>query len=99
MSIPVRRTDTLKKRIYTPDEAKTIILKKKQVDIDIVSGESGEDFAVFFYPTSGVKNMNLKTLVANVAQLLDLDKPYGNISSIRVEKHKNKTAVRIGWSA
>jgi len=98
MSIPVKRTDTLKKRIYTPDEAKTWLLKKKQVDAEIVSGESGETFAVFFFPTSGVKNVNLKQLVANVAQLLDVDKPYANISSIRVEKYKGKTAVRIGWS-
>lgn len=99
MSIPTKRTDTLKKRIYTTDEAKTWLLKKKQVDAEIVSGESGETFAVFFFPTAGAKNVNFKKLVANVAQLLDVDKPYANISSIRFEKYKNKTALRIGWSA
>ena len=99
MSIPVRRTDTLKKRIYTNDEAKKWLLKKKEVDAEIVSGETGESFAVYFFLSKGVKNINFKKLVGNVAQLLDLDKPYAAISSIRFEKYKGKSALRIGWSS
>ena len=99
MSIPARRGDTLKKQVFSRDEAKMWLLKKKQIDSEIVSGESGEAFAVYFFPTPDAKNANLKKLIGNVAQLLDLDKPYANISSIRFEKYRNKTALRIGWAS
>lgn len=99
MSIPAKRGDTLKKQVYNYEQAKTWLLTKQQVDAEIVQGELGESFAVYFYPSSGVKNINFKKLVGNVAQLLDLDKPYSNISSIRLEKYKAKTALRIGWTA
>ena len=99
MSIPVKKTDTLKRRVYTPEDAKEWLRVKQQVDAEIVSGETGESFAVLFYPSSGARNINFKKLVGNVAQLLDLDKPYADISSIRLEKYKGKTALRIGWSS
>lgn len=99
MSITRKRTDTLKHKIYTHDEAKSWLLKKQKIDAEIVSGETGESFAVFFYPTPGAKNVNFKKLVGNVAQLLDLDKPFASISSIRLAKYRNKTALRIGWSS
>lgn len=93
-----RQTRSLKKRVYNYEETKRWLLKKKQVDAEITPGETGEAFAVYFYPTQGAKSVNFKMLVANVAQLLDLDKPYSGISSIRLEKFKNRTALRIGWA-
>jgi hypothetical protein len=99
MSIPAKREESLKRHIYTRDEAKLWLQTKQQVDAEIVSGDTGESFAVYFFPSQGVKNVNFKKLVGNVAQLLDLDKPYANISSIQLVKYKNKTALRIGWSS
>jgi hypothetical protein len=90
---------SLKKKIYNYDQVKTWLLRKKQVDAEIVAGEGGESFAVYFYPTKGAKSIDFKWLTANVAQLLDLDKPYSSISSIRLEKYRTKTALRIGWTA
>lgn len=97
MSLDTRGKQSLKKKIYNYDQVKTWLLRKKQVDAEIVAGDTGEAFAVYFYPTKGAKNVDFKGLVANVAQLLDLDKPYSGISSIQLQKYKNKTAIRIGW--
>ena len=98
MSLSSRREkESLKKKIYNYDQVKTWLLKKKNIDAEIVAGETGEAFAVYFYPTKGARNTEFKKLVANVAQLLDLDKPYSGIFSIRLENYKGKTALRIGW--
>ena len=90
---------SLKKKIYQYDEVRTWLQQKKRVRSEITSGESGESFAVYFYPDARARGIDYKKLVGNVAMLLDKDKPFGAISTIRLETYKGKTALRIGWSS
>lgn len=99
MSLDHRGLKTLKKRVYTHQEVKTWLSQKKKIDSEITAGETGEAFAVYFFPTARSRSANFKKLVGNIAQLMDKDKPYAGISSIRLETFRGKTALRIGWAS
>lgn len=89
---------TLKKKIYTTAEVKTWLTQKQNIKADITAGETGEAFAVFFYPSTSLTRQDLKKVIGHIARLLDKDKPFSRVSSIRMEPRGGKTAIRIGWS-
>ena len=90
---------TLKKKIYTEGEVKNWLETNKHLKADFTKGETGESFAVYFYPAAGIKSQDLRKIVGHIARLLDEDKPYSRIVSIRFETINGKTALRLGWGA
>jgi len=89
---------SLKKKVYTEAEIKTWLNDSEKIKADITKGETGEAFAVYFYPSGSIARQDLKKIVGHIAGLMDKDKPFARISSIRLEMKGNKTAIRIGWS-
>jgi hypothetical protein len=89
---------SLKKKIYTEAEIKNWLNTSEKIKADITQGETGEAFAVYFYPSGSIAKQDLKKIVGHIAKLMDKDKPFARISSIRLEIKGNKTAIRIGWS-
>lgn len=89
---------TLKKKVYTEAEVTAWLDQSERIKADITPGEAGEAFAVYFYPSGNIAKQDLRKIVGHIARLMDKDKPFARITSIRVESKKNKTAIRIGWS-
>ena len=88
---------SLKKKVYTESQI-TDWLNEQKIKAEITSGENGEAFAVYFLPVGSIARQDLKKIVGHIARLLDKDKPFSRISSIKLETRKGKTAIRIGWS-
>ena len=72
--------------------------QSERIKADITKGEAGEAFAVYFYPSGNIAKQDLKKVVGHIAILMDKDKPFARVSSIRLETRGGKTAIRIGWS-
>ena len=89
---------SLKKKVYTEAEVRDWLNQSEKIKADITKGESGEAFAVYFYPSGSIARQDLKKIVGHIALLMDKDKPFARISSIRMETKGGKTAIRIGWS-
>lgn len=98
MSLPRRRTDSLKAEVYTPEQVKNWLSAKEDITAEITQGDTGEAFAIMFKPTTSLARQDLTRIVGHVAALLDKDKPFSRISSIRLVKRGNQTYIRIGWS-
>jgi hypothetical protein len=58
---------SLKEHVYTESEIKSWLKDKKRVEAEITSGETGEAFAVYFYPTS--REEDFKKLIRDVMPL------------------------------
>jgi len=89
---------SLKKKVYTEAEVRDWLNQSERIKADITKGESGEAFSVYFYPSGNIAKQDLKKVVGHIAKLLDKDKPFARISSIRLEVKGGKSAIRIGWS-
>ena len=89
---------SLKKKVYTEAEVKDWLNQSERIKADITKGEAGEAFAVYFYPSGNIAKQDLKKVVGHIAILMDKDKPFARVSSIRLETRGGKTAIRIGWS-
>ena len=92
------RSRSIKKKVYTEAEIRDWLNQSEKIKADITQGEGGEAFAVYFYPSGSIARQDLKKIVGHIAILLDKDKPFARISSIRLETKGGKTAIRIGWS-
>ena len=89
---------SLKKKVFTEAEITDWLNQSEKIKADITRGETGEAFAVYFYPSGNIAKQDLKKVVGHIAALMDKDKPFARISSIRIETKNNKSAIRIGWS-
>lgn len=89
---------TLKKKVYTEAEVSEWLSSSQKIQADITQGETGESFAVYFQPSSNIAKQDLKKIIGHIAKLLDKDKPYAKVSSIRLETRGGKSVIRIGWS-
>lgn len=98
MSLARKRGDSLKAEVYTPEQVKNWLSAKEDIKAEITPGDAGESFAIMFKPTSSLTRQDLTKVVGHVAALLDKDKPFSRISSIRLVKRGNQTYIRIGWS-
>lgn len=90
---------SLKKKVYTEAEIKDWLNQSEKIKADIsMKGETGEAFVVYFYPSTNIAKHDLKKIMGHIAILMDKDKPFARISTIRLEPRDNKLAIRIGWS-
>ena len=83
---------------FTPKSISEWLNSSQKIKADITQGETGESFAVFFHPSSNIAKQDLKKIIGHIARLLDKDKPYAKVSSIRLETRGGKSVIRIGWS-
>lgn len=98
MSLRRKSKDSLKAEVYTPEQVRTWLNKTEKISAEITPGDAGESFAILFKPTTSLARQDLMKVVGHVASLLDKDKPFSRISSIRLVRRKNETMIRIGWS-
>lgn len=98
VSLQRKRGSTLKAEVYTPAEVESWLLKSENIHTSITPGEAGESFAILFKPTTALARQDLMKIAAHAASLMDKDKPFSRISSIRLVKKGSDTMIRVGWS-